>query len=298
MARSIIELEARECHAKQIIDASHGWQPCIVSESALVKGKQRGIRVPFGGQQGGSRKESMPTIEIPLVLDGDYQAENAMVAYSALMALRNDHGWDQITSQSIRVGFALVKWPGRLSLLQMPAAKFSSPPATIGSCSDDNDKSAVSILADGAHNHAAAIALRAHVEHLRSVSGPCRPVCWVLGFTREGISRPNLSNTLVDEQDQVWFVPFTPPYGMPWIKPADPDSCLAILQSTKRSSSQDENPGPNRMIAFPSLEDALSFRSQQKQHDTTLTVVCGSLYLVADLYRILDIKPWDEWITP
>ncbi|KDN53346.1 Mur ligase [Tilletiaria anomala UBC 951] len=191
-----------------------------------------------------------------------------------------------------------------------PETSRPSPPACI------------KILVDGAHNSASALALRQYIDLCispPSSSSGDRPitVTWLMAFSKgkdiSGMLHALLSSSLSSSLDEsitklsineatnqrpqplvrnrVGFLPFsTPVEGMPWVQSARPDECLAQLDSldaTLASSLADAK-------TFERLEDALQWAAQgakdmslegKEEEAVHLIVLCGSLYLVGDLYR-------------
>ncbi|KAJ2904364.1 folylpolyglutamate synthase, partial [Coemansia aciculifera] len=211
-------------------------------------------------------------LDLPLVLPGYYQAGNASVAFYALDILRTYYGYDKLTDAAIQTGFLNVSWPGRLSWL--PLKHTSSPPLqdlsagdtvspsvaatterkpspssrsstsssgkSSGHSSDRSSTSAKSdglgmwILADGAHNEAAAIELRKYIDnslrrfsfdrYVNSHGGrkfrSTPPVRWIVGFS-QGKAMTAILQRLVLSGDSLWLVPFSTPSEMPWIHCVD-----------------------------------------------------------------------------
>ncbi|KAG0019133.1 hypothetical protein BGZ80_006248, partial [Entomortierella chlamydospora] len=165
--------------------------------------------------------------QVPIPLLGDFQLENAATAITAINVLRgnvdsvesvSDGQWAQkITDDVIRKGIKDTIWPGRLQWIE----DVSSPREVQGR-----------ILVDGAHNPAAAIALRSFVdENIASSPDPRPRVHWIMGFTRGKdieemfdilfSKRTNqLEGSHIQErQDTFSAVEFSPPEGMPWVSP-------------------------------------------------------------------------------
>ncbi|KAJ1740388.1 folylpolyglutamate synthase [Coemansia sp. RSA 1290] len=275
-----------------------------------------------------SAAESTPAlveIDLPLVLPGYYQAGNASVAFYTLYVLRTHFGFSRLKDAVIQVGFTNVRWPGRISWLSIadrrrelgsvPSSpsdiatlKSSSSGVEAGSGSDSpcsgssgdnvsfdpNIRLDRWILADGAHNEPAAAELRKYVDTtLRRISqqryiratrnrqaASQLQVRWVVGFT-QGKDMAAILNRLVQPGDSVWAVPFSQPKEMPWIKcesPANIVACLSKWENIQVEQFDHLSGAVDRMAAYNS--------------DTHMNVVCGSLYLVADIYRELCIKPF------
>jgi dihydrofolate synthase / folylpolyglutamate synthase len=120
----------------------------------------------------------------PLGLPGAVQSANGAVALGMLQALA-ERGWP-IDETAIRQGFAAARWPGRLQ-----------PHRWQG----------IPLLLDGAHNPAAARALRAELDadpgRYGLAPGPRR---WVLGMlaAKQG---PAILEALLGPADRTWIVP-------------------------------------------------------------------------------------------
>ncbi|KAJ1950181.1 folylpolyglutamate synthase [Linderina macrospora] len=258
-------------------------------------------RYPPTTEEQGKRRSSVPVpvptappapttdVDLPLVLAGYYQAANAGIAFYALDVLRTHCGFHQLTDTAIQVGFQNVRWPGRLAWLRLrPTGASDKSPAF-------SDELGNWVLADGAHNEPAAVELRKYVDtalrrftqQRHILAGAARtlteppPVRWVVGFTR-GKDVAAILTQLVRPGDAVWAVPFSQPDEMPWISCTD----------TAEIASQVEAAFPGMPLTqFASLAAAV----EQLRADRTakcLTVLCGSLYLTADLYRELGVRPF------
>ncbi|KAJ2864136.1 folylpolyglutamate synthase [Coemansia aciculifera] len=258
---------------------------------------------------------------LPLVLPGIYQSENASVAFYALDILRTYYGYDKLTDAAIQNGFQNVIWPGRLSWLRLdhpssPTGGDDSNAAVSGrssassprsgkfahfidlSCYGEIEKLDEWILADGAHNEPAAAELRKYVDttlrrftHQRYIhprnTRPHRytpPVRWIVGFS-QGKAMTAILNHLALSNDLLWLVPFSKPSEMPWIKCETTD---AIYSAAQKMTNFEQI----KIEQFDSLASVLDRLAADKS-DTYMNVLCGSLYLVADLYRELKIRPFD-----
>jgi dihydrofolate synthase / folylpolyglutamate synthase len=120
----------------------------------------------------------------PLGLPGAVQAGNGAVALGMLRALA-ERGWP-INDAAIRRGFAAARWPGRLQPLRWQG---------------------IPLLLDGAHNAAAAGALRSELD-----SDPARyglapgPRRWVLGMLAAKQAAA-IVQALMGPGDRAWIVP-------------------------------------------------------------------------------------------
>ncbi|KAI9505155.1 Mur ligase [Coemansia spiralis] len=208
--------------------------------------------------------------DFPLMLPGSHQIENASVAFYALDVLRTQYSFTRLTDAAIQVGFQNVCWPGRLSW--------------------SNNSACVSldswILADGAHNEPAAVELRNYVD--TTLRHPW-PVRWIVGLSR-GKDIQGILSKLVRPGDTLWAVPFSQPDEMPWVKYEDPDSILSAVRCMKFDSASS---GRIDLVKFDSIADVLDQLTLNKS-DSHLNVLCGSLYLVSDLYRRLQLQPFQK----
>lgn len=117
------------------------------------------------------------------------------------------------------------------------------------------------LLVDGAHNPQAARALRRYVDRTE-------PVVWILGVTA-GKDIADMLRTLLKPNDVLLAVPFSQPAGMPWIQSVPPSAIVQVRQGH----------------AFDSLRAALDYAA--RHHAQDYIVLCGSLYLAADFYRLV-----------
>ncbi|KAG0360528.1 Mur ligase [Gamsiella multidivaricata] len=223
---------------------------------------------------------------IPLL--GDFQLENAAAAIAAIRVLRevgNDgHGYEswnkKITDDTIRQGIRNTVWPGRLQWIEGPNA----PREVQGR-----------ILVDGAHNPAAAIALRSFVdEHITSLSSghDSRRIHWIMAFTK-GKDIEEMFDVLFSVgsshvqsgQDTFSAVEFSSPEGMPWVSPIPAQE---VCQRLQRQQERVHGEGKGCLVVREfgaDLRAALERVGRDRQAGDVV-VLCGSLYLVADLFRL------------
>ena len=191
------------------------------------------------------------TVQARLPLVGAYQCGNAATAVQAVDVLRKSGrlaGAAKITSQTIKQGLEATKWPGRLDWITLNGRR---------------------ALLDGAHNVASIKALRNYLDGL-----PPRPITFVLA-----LSAPRRAIALLQPLFQgmtgpveVIAVEFSKPEGMPWVKPIMPAEIVeaaGTMQVHARAAS--------------SLDEAIGMVG-----DDDVVVFCGSLYLIADVYRLLE----------
>ncbi|MGB7712219.1 MAG: folylpolyglutamate synthase/dihydrofolate synthase family protein [Microcoleus sp.] len=170
--------------------------------------------------------------ELPLL--GKIQLMNSAIAIATIQTLQNQ-GW-QISETAIENGIAKTQWPGRL---QQTTWKNQT------------------ILIDGAHNPAAAIALREYVDNFHNY----QPINWVIGILATKDS-DDILKALLKKGDRLYLVPVPDQNSTP---PAE----LAAL-------AQIICPELTLCQTFPDLTIALD----DAVADENLTVLCGSLYLI------------------
>ncbi|KAJ2709124.1 folylpolyglutamate synthase [Coemansia spiralis] len=272
-------------------------------------------------------------IDLPLTLPGYYQAGNASVAFYALDVLRTKFGFTNLTDAAIQTGFQNVRWPGRLSWLNLALRRMAhfggpTPPSSGGmfgpaaspgspgyqssgpdggspglrnssdnSSADGADALANWLLVDGAHNEPAAVELRRYVDttlrrisqqrYIRATrarnSQEAPRVRWILGLSK-GKDAPAILARLLQPGDTLWTVPFSQPKDMPWVACEAPDAIGRAVAELPAAADITIEP-------FDHLADAID-RLAADTSDEYLNVLCGSLYLVADGYRALEIHPF------
>ncbi|OMJ22175.1 Dihydrofolate synthetase [Smittium culicis] len=229
---------------------------------------------------------------LPLVLCGDYQAQNAAIAYYALRILATKFRYNTIDDLAIQAGFKNVFWPGRLSWIDVNVKtvintdskldtfhindndeitlsenKFEFRADFLVSCPynckfyDKNAQFNFTFLADGAHNPAAAIELSKYIKNIKSdylaANKSELKIVFLVGFTR-GKQISEILNLVMDfsSSDQLWAVSFNQPEEMPWISATDPD---LITQSSIELRSKDSSANSNFVIkSVPNLNSAFT----------------------------------------
>ncbi|KAI9486882.1 MAG: Mur ligase [Benjaminiella poitrasii] len=193
----------------------------------------------------------------PISLVGDYQRMNSATAVTALDWMYQKQ-LIKMDPEQLAIGMKETRWPGRLDWI----AKEDKP---LIKSLFNLDR----ILVDGAHNPQATVALRRYIDSLNASR-----IIWIIGST-EGKDIREMIKQLVKENDVVLSVPFTQPVGMPWI------------QSTSSSEIKEEAQDKAKYVeCFTNLKDALC-KAGSICNEGCIVVLCGSLYLAADLYRIL-----------
>lgn len=186
----------------------------------------------------GQRWASYQGIKYPLPLLGKIQLSNSAIAIAAIQILQQK-GW-QITLDAIALGMQKTRWLGRLQWVRY----------------ED-----ISILIDGAHNPAAAVALRQYADTLES------PVTWVMGMliTKD---HKEIFTALLRPQDSLHLVPVP-----------DHDSC-----NPKNLATLARNICPDLATCEVHLD--LNSGLQAAKSDR-LVILCGSLYLVGHFLKSL-----------
>ncbi|KAJ7195468.1 Mur ligase [Mycena pura] len=230
---------------------------------------------------------SMPCFEHPVLallpLYGEHQLDNLALAVSVvsamLMSPRLASIRGRFSNASIAQGIRRAHWLGRLSFHTLDA-----PPALV--------------LADGAHNPASATALAAYLAQLvtllpaseRSIS-----ITYILALSHAEHKTPRetfapilpiATPPGVSANVGVALLRFSPPEGMPWVRAVAPTELQAAVQSLA--------PGTPTWVddtaeAAVQLQRALEWAAEQRGEKPGLIVLAGSLYLVADFYRLLAI---------
>ena len=178
-------------------------------------------------------------LEYPLPLLGTVQLNNSALAIATIETLQQQ-GW-QIPELAIQTGINKTRWQGRLQWIT-----WNGQP----------------LLIDGAHNTAAAIALREYVDTLN------KPVIWIMGMLSTK-DHEDIFEALLKPQDELHLVP------VPDHSSAKPEELAALADRvcpnlSKRQTYQD---------VFTALNAVVS------RADTEITVLCGSLYLIGHLYE-------------
>lgn len=239
-----------------------------------------------------------------LTLHGDHQLSNLGAAIAVFHKLREDgsagaavHGrLSRLDTAQLYACIRNTKWPGRLSFYTHTLADSSPRPFVI--------------LADGAHNEAASTMLASYKSGLLTslstpLGGPIPKISltYVLALshsppkTPESVLLPLLTLPLpdsasLDVKTSVAFVRFSPPAGMPWVKSVSP-SLMADIAKSDHGGNWKWNvqsfPEEPVQGVHSELQAALHWAIEQSELDCreALVVVAGSLYLVADLMRLL-----------
>ncbi|MBE9079582.1 bifunctional folylpolyglutamate synthase/dihydrofolate synthase [Romeria aff. gracilis LEGE 07310] len=180
-------------------------------------------------------------IQYPQVLLGPHQRTNSAVAIAALQSLQSQ-GW-QISTDDIQTGLAQVQWPGRLQWSHWLGQQ---------------------LLVDGAHNPAAAQALRRYVDE----SHPGQTVTWLMGMlaTKDALE---IFEDLLRPGDSLYLVPVAGHLT------AQPEGLSAIAAQVC--------PTLEICKTYPDLAQGLAAVNRS---GGSLPVLCGSLYLVGQFMEL------------
>lgn len=223
------------------------------------------------------------SFEGKLPLHGSHQLSNLGVASTIISELLMHPSCShlklngRITPRTIASGLAKTNWPGRLSFHTLPNGK--------------------SILVDGAHNQGSAQTL---ADFLATIfprflaENNSLNLTYILGLSHSPPKRPLdtlaplfspslLSSSTARVKTSVAALEFSPPDDMPWVK-AQPPRTIYDAVKTHCPHAISWSPAEGRT----SLSDALAWAADVSG-DNGLIVLAGSLYLVSDFYRLINL---------
>jgi dihydrofolate synthase / folylpolyglutamate synthase len=224
IAKRIQELDCPTTWVKPAIDLGQGFAEYHPNSEIGLNSHSSAVKIRY---------------QLPLL--GKIQLMNSAIAIATLQTLQNQ-GW-QISETAIQNGIAKTQWPGRLQQTTWNHRK---------------------ILIDGAHNPAAAIALREYVNNFHNY----QPINWVIGILATK-DCDDILTALLKKGDRLYLVPVPEPNSK---SPAE----LATI-------AQNICPELTLCQTFPDLTTALDIAVAEDN----LTVLCGSLYLVGHFLQQL-----------
>ncbi|MGF1590466.1 MAG: bifunctional folylpolyglutamate synthase/dihydrofolate synthase [Pleurocapsa sp.] len=186
-------------------------------------------------------------IEYPLPLLGQIQLSNSAIAIATIKILQQQ-GWN-IPELALQTGMNKTRWLGRLQW-----TSWKNYP----------------LLIDGAHNPAAAIALRQYVDTLN------KPVTWIMGMLSTK-DHQDIFEVLLKPQDELHLVP------VPDHSSADPQE-LAILATQVCPRLNNCQTHQN---VITTLDEVIELAKNNDAEQ--LIVLCGSLYLIGYLFQQTNI---------
>ncbi|PFH49069.1 hypothetical protein AMATHDRAFT_195470 [Amanita thiersii Skay4041] len=234
-----------------------------------------------------------------LALHGDHQLDNLGIALGVISSLLT-HSPPALTSplvlstrltpQTITTGIQSTRWPGRLSFhtLSVSLRPHSPPKQSL-------------ILVDGAHNPSSARSLTTCLIHLISQSKlPHLQITYLLALSHSPPKTPldvltpllPLQVTGVKIRTRVALLTFSQPAEMPWIKCVPVSDLEQVVSSLAPGIEMYIPPTTTESNGSTGLLDALKWATQDAGDDNKgsknqLIVIAGSLYLVADFYRLV-----------
>ncbi len=179
-------------------------------------------------------------IKYPLALLGEMQLTNSAIAIAAIQTLRHT-GW-QIGDAAIVSGMANTRWLGRIQQTTWQG---------------------YNILIDGAHNPAAAIALRHYVDTLNL------PISWVIGMLSTKAHR-EIFQVLLRPGDRLYLVPV----------PGHSSAAPTVLAELARSTCPDLESIDTDLDLTAGLTTATANLNSHR------LVLCGSLYLLGNFLTL------------
>ncbi|MGD2181378.1 bifunctional folylpolyglutamate synthase/dihydrofolate synthase [Lusitaniella coriacea] len=222
--------------AKTVVEARIKELNCPVTWVEPAQ-KSEGNRARFEGNS-----VNLKAIEYPLSLLGEMQLMNSAIAIATLQQLQRQ-GWD-ISTEAIQRGMGNTRWLGRVQWITW------------------RDRE---LLIDGAHNPAAATALRQYVDTLDA------PITWVMGILSTK-DHADIFSALLRPGNRLYLVP------VPDHSSADPEQLSAIARS--------RCPQLETCKTFPNLLSALENALARDRQ----IILCGSLYLVGYFLKLNQIS--------
>lgn len=215
------------------------------------------------------------TLDLELPLRGAHQLQNLAIALTILSVIIKERSGtpleaalNRISPSTLFHGVLKTMWPGRLEHIEL-----LDPPLTL--------------LADGAHNAASARALQSYLLSVTHASGEDRPPrTFIIGLSDSPPKTPlDTLTPLLHLGDRVALVHFTDVEDMPWVKNVPLHELEHVAQMLVKDGSirlfeRRPNDGP-----LDPLKRALSWANTLDNREEI--VLAGSLYLVADLYRLV-----------
>ncbi|WWC69000.1 uncharacterized protein I206_102936 [Kwoniella pini CBS 10737] len=223
----------------------------------------------FSGKRRTSQGKEFLSIDTELSLGGDHQLDNLSVALTILHTLRSDRQSIQLqpklaglNDRVIQLGVKRTEWAGRCSWLTYKA---------------------LPLLVDGSHNSDSAEKLRDYIDKLNFIIKP--KIRFIISLSSSpGKSIESVLRPLLRYEDEVICTEFsTPIEGMPWIKTHSMSDIAGVCSTLVGKNNVKF--GGNGLEGLKAVLDNLVL--QQSNDQETLNVVCGSLYGVADVYRLL-----------
>ncbi|GAA5860810.1 hypothetical protein JCM8547_003858 [Rhodosporidiobolus lusitaniae] len=242
-----------------------------------------------------SASSSVSSLSAHLPLPGTYQLSNASTALLAAHLLRTlprtlalvpGIANERLTDEALRRGIERTKWEGRLSWtsvpspLPLPLSSSSSSP-TSARTSRTRTRS---LLLDGAHNPSSALTLSSYLHSLPHTS-PSRPRTLIFALSAPRTALSVLPPLLGAGVKRVVCTGFAEPAGMEWVKAVEVGELRRQVEEVVKDSGKKEV----EVSEAETAEEALRLLDERDgaEGEPASTLVAGSLYLVADVLRVL-----------
>ena len=235
-------------------------------------------------------------IDAQLPLHGDHQLDNLGVAGGIISSLLSHPSsihqlpfQSKITPNTIATGVRSTSWNGRLSFHNVPLSRLRPPGVgTVGL------EETLTVLVDGAHNPSSASVLASYMSRLFESANsedlklvfllalshsppktPLQTLSPLLSFKRPPNMRISVSAAALE---------FTPVEGMPWVRPVPYEE----IRDAIRDIDGDINLWMPKDGEQTSVANGLLWAHEEEKVHSGNGLVClaGSLYLVADFYRL------------
>ncbi|CAG8465878.1 8606_t:CDS:1 [Acaulospora morrowiae] len=209
--------------------------------------------------------DSVP-IEFHVPLLGDYQLNNTATAVTAIDLLRKTEvRFSKITDDNIKDGIASTRWPGRLQYIDVSSILGNSVTEKL--------------LVDAAHNPQGAKLLRDFIDKLLQKKD-IQKVHWIYAATRGKDVRKCL-DLLLRDGDTMIANTFSKVEDMPWVNCCETEDLVTWTKELNREIN---------ISTAKNLVDALQQVYGRYEKEGGVVVMSGSIYLLADLYRLLEIN--------
>ena len=205
----------------------------------------------------------------PVLNTKPHQAKNMGLAVKAVeLALRQSKL--PYNPAILKPTLESVVWPGRLQFLSIESLT--------GRKED--------VLVDGAHNVQSAHALALYVR--KTLRKDAKRVTWLVAMS-QGKDFANELFRSFNDRDNAVFTEFGPVDGMPWVAPMPAKEIQEVIVNAKHIRRR-------KVRLLTSCETNLSraLEIAAARANGGPLVVCGSLYLVSDLFRLLRDKSISE----
>ncbi|EAU80740.2 folylpolyglutamate synthetase and dihydrofolate synthetase [Coprinopsis cinerea okayama7 len=233
------------------------------------------------------------SMSAPFPLSGDHQLSNLSTALGIVDSLIRSAQF-QISADAVTKGISHIQWKGRLSWHTLNLD-------TQGSLNHP-------ILVDGAHNAGSSQALAKYINQTISTFQLNNVhLHYILALSHSPTKPPSetLSPILMNLPSaisavNVATVEFTPPDQMPWVQPVpaqDVEEAVKVLAPLARVWSSGNgsiqgsvNTGLTSAFSWvaSNIRDADLVATPPPNRPHHLVALAGSLYLVADFYRVLE----------